>query len=144
MSLAMTEHERQEFLAGVHIGAIPLERTDGPPLTVPIWYGYEPGGLVWTITGAESLKGRLLNAAGRSQPLRADARRRPFYKYVSVEGPIRRRRTGRARSRPTPVGAPLPRPELGDAYLAGTDEEARLKFSMRPDSLVVGRLHEVS
>ena len=44
MSLAMSEHERQEFLAGVHIGVISIERVDGPPLTVPIWYGYEPGG----------------------------------------------------------------------------------------------------
>jgi nitroimidazol reductase NimA-like FMN-containing flavoprotein (pyridoxamine 5'-phosphate oxidase superfamily) len=46
MSLAMSEHERQEFLAGVHVGVISIERADGPPLTVPIWYGYEPGGLV--------------------------------------------------------------------------------------------------
>jgi len=44
MSLAMSEHERQEFLAGVHVGVISIERADGPPLTVPIWYGYEPGG----------------------------------------------------------------------------------------------------
>src|SRR5687767_6892054 len=65
MSLAMSEHERQEFLAGVHVGVISIERVDGPPLTVPIWYGYEPGGLVWIITGAESLKGRLLHAARR-------------------------------------------------------------------------------
>jgi nitroimidazol reductase NimA-like FMN-containing flavoprotein (pyridoxamine 5'-phosphate oxidase superfamily) len=40
----MSEHERQEFLAGVHVGVISIERVDGPPLTVPIWYGYEPGG----------------------------------------------------------------------------------------------------
>jgi hypothetical protein len=46
----MSEHERQEFLAGVHVGVISIERADGPPLTVPIWYGYEPGGLVWIIT----------------------------------------------------------------------------------------------
>ena len=56
--MAMSEHERQEFLAGVHVGVISIERADGPPLTVPIWYGYEPGGLVWIITGAETLKGK--------------------------------------------------------------------------------------
>ena len=44
MSLAMSERDRQEFLAGVHVGVISIERADGPPLTVPIWYGYEPGG----------------------------------------------------------------------------------------------------
>ena len=51
MSLAMSEHERQAFLADVHVGVISIERDDGPPLTVPIWYGYEPGELVWIITG---------------------------------------------------------------------------------------------
>ena len=83
----MSEHERQEFLAGVHVGVISIERADGPPLTVPIWYGYEPGGLVWIIAGAESLKGRLLNAARRFS-LCAQTEEPPFYKYVSVEGPI--------------------------------------------------------
>jgi hypothetical protein len=52
MSLALSEHERQAFLAGVHVGVISMERADGPSLTVPIWYGYEPGGLVWIITNA--------------------------------------------------------------------------------------------
>ena len=83
----MSEHERQEFLAGVHVGVISIERADGPPLTVPIWYGYEPGGVVWIITGAESVKGRLLDAAGRFS-LCAQTEEPPFYKYVSVEGPI--------------------------------------------------------
>ena len=46
MDLRMSEDERQAFLAGVHIGVISIEREDGPPLTVPIWYGYEPGGNV--------------------------------------------------------------------------------------------------
>ena len=55
MSLAMSEHERQEFLAGVHIGVISIERADGPPLTVPIWYGYDPGARV-DHHRAESLK----------------------------------------------------------------------------------------
>jgi len=82
----MSEHERQKFLADVHVGVISIERVDGPPLTVPIWYGYEPGGLVWIITGAESVKGRLLQAAQRFS-LCAQTEEPPFYKYVSVEGP---------------------------------------------------------
>jgi len=28
----MSEHERQEFLAGLHVGVISVERVDGPPL----------------------------------------------------------------------------------------------------------------
>src|SRR3990170_3533590 len=65
MSLAMSEHERQAFLAGVHVGVISIEREDGPPLTVPIWYGYEPGGNVWVTTGTDSLKSKLLHMAHR-------------------------------------------------------------------------------
>ena len=82
----MSEHERQEFLAGVHVGVISIERFDGPPLTVPIGYGYEPRALVWIITGAESFKGRLLDVARRFS-LCVQAEEPPFYKYVSVEGP---------------------------------------------------------
>jgi nitroimidazol reductase NimA-like FMN-containing flavoprotein (pyridoxamine 5'-phosphate oxidase superfamily) len=66
MDLRMSEDERQAFLAEVHIGVISIEREDGPPLAVPIWYGYEPGGDVWVTTGADSLKSRLLHRAQRS------------------------------------------------------------------------------
>src|SRR3954467_8733285 len=87
MSLTMTTEEREAFLTGMHVGVLGIERADGPPLTVPIWYGYEPGGLVWVITGAESVKGRLLKAAGRFS-ICAQTEEPPFYKYVSVEGPV--------------------------------------------------------
>lgn len=83
----MSGREREEFLADVHVGVISIERVDGVPLTVPIWYGYEPGGLVWIITGADSRKGRLLNAARRFS-LCVQTEEPPFYRYVSVEGPI--------------------------------------------------------
>ena len=63
---SMSASEREEFLAGVHVGVLAIERTDGPPLAVPVWYGYEPGGLVEVLTSAASLKGRLVTAAGRA------------------------------------------------------------------------------
>ena len=65
MGLAMSVEEREKFLAGLHVGVIAIERADGPPLAVPIWYDYRPGGDLWVLTTAESLKGRLLQAAGR-------------------------------------------------------------------------------
>ena len=131
MSLAMSEHERQEFLAGVHVGVISIERADGPPLTVPIWYGYEPGGLVWIITGAESLKGKLLQAAQRFS-LYAQTEEPPFYKYVSVEGPIVDVAPPELEADPRPLAHRYFGPEPGDAYLANIAEEGNLKFSMRP------------
>src|SRR3954452_7334608 len=74
MDLRMSEDERQAFLAGVHIGVISIEREDGPPLAVPIWYGYEPGGNVWITSGTDSLKSKLLPKGAALQPLRADRR----------------------------------------------------------------------
>jgi PPOX class probable F420-dependent enzyme len=82
----MTESERQEFLAGLHVGVLGIERADGPPLVLPVWYSYEPGGDVIVLTSASSLKGRLVAAAGRAS-LCAQQEDLP-YKYVSVEGPV--------------------------------------------------------
>jgi PPOX class probable F420-dependent enzyme len=82
----MTESERQEFLAGLHVGVLGIERADGPPLVLPVWYSYEPGGDVIVLTSASSLKGRLVAAAGRAS-LCAQQEDLP-YKYVSVEGAV--------------------------------------------------------
>ncbi len=82
----MTESERQDFLAGLHVGVLGIERADGPPLVVPVWYAYEPGGDVEVLTSASSLKGRLAATAGRAS-LCAQQEELP-YKYVSVEGPV--------------------------------------------------------
>lgn len=82
----MSESARQEFLADLHVGILGVERTDGPPLVVPVWYSYEPGGDVTILMSSASLKGRLLAAAGRAT-LCAQQESLP-YKYVSVEGPV--------------------------------------------------------
>ena len=84
--LSMSVEEREAFLADLHVGMIGIERADGPPLTVPVWYGYEPGGevLLWTESG--SLKHRLLRDAGRFSITVQDEQ--PPYKYVTAEGDI--------------------------------------------------------
>lgn len=82
-ALSMTRSEREEFLAGLHVGILGIERPDGPPLTVPIWYAYEPGGELWFLA-SDSVKGRLLRQSMRFS-LCAQSESLP-YKYVSVEG----------------------------------------------------------
>ncbi len=82
----MTESERQEFLAGLHVGVMAIERSDGPPLAVPVWYSYEVGGDVVVLTSASSIKGQLAAAAGRAS-LCAQQEELP-YKYVSVDGSL--------------------------------------------------------
>ena len=44
MPPAMTKEEREAFLADLHVGVISIAEEGRGPLTVPIWYSYEPGG----------------------------------------------------------------------------------------------------
>ena len=83
---AMTETEKQEFLAGLHVGVLSLNDNSKGPLTAPIWYDYEPGGELWFITGPNSLKGKLLEIGVRLSLVAQSEE--PPYKYVSVEGPV--------------------------------------------------------
>ena len=82
----MTKQERESFLADLHVGIISVAEDGRGPLTVPIWYSYEPGGEVRVVTGGTSRKAQLLRTASRFS-LCAQTETPP-YKYVSVEGPI--------------------------------------------------------
>lgn len=82
----ITKEEKQDFLAGLHVGVLSLSDNPKGPLTVPIWYDYEPGGGLWFITGPNSLKGKLLKVGVRLS-LMAQSEEPP-YKYVSIEGPV--------------------------------------------------------
>ncbi|WP_405615282.1 pyridoxamine 5'-phosphate oxidase family protein [Streptomyces sp. NBC_00076] len=85
--MALTHEERAQFLAEPHIAALAVDAGPGrAPLTVPIWYQYEPDGTVWIMTGLESRKNELISAAGRFT-LMID-RLEPTIRYVSVEGPV--------------------------------------------------------
>ncbi|MFP1627987.1 pyridoxamine 5'-phosphate oxidase family protein [Streptomyces sp. 5K101] len=86
--MALSRHEREQFLAEPHIAALAVDSGDGAraPLTVPIWYQYAPGGDIWIMTGRDSRKARLIAEAGRFS-LMVD-RVEPTVRYVSVEGPV--------------------------------------------------------
>jgi PPOX class probable F420-dependent enzyme len=87
MSLAMTEPERQEFLAGAHVAVLAVAgEDDRAPLLVPVWYAYEPGGLISVITGRATRKAERIRAAGRVS-LCAQTEQPP-YQYVTVEGRV--------------------------------------------------------
>lgn len=82
----MSSSERELFLSALHVGIISIPRATKGPLTVPIWYDYQPGGEVWVITDTDSIKGKLLTKASRIS-LCAQTETAP-YQYVSVEGPF--------------------------------------------------------
>lgn len=131
MGLAMTTEEREAFLADLHVGVIAIERDDGPPLAVPIWYDYRPGGDLWVLTGADSHKGRLLLAAERFS-LCVQEESPPFYRYVSVEGPVRTITAADVENDTRPMAHRYFGPDLGDTYVDSSDDQS-LKFVMRPD-----------
>ncbi len=127
---SMTEDEREGFLSGVHVGVLAIERSDGPPLAVPVWYGYEPGGPVEVLTSASSLKGRLVSDAGRAS-LCAQQEELP-YRYVTVEGPVEIEVLGdRARAEVEAMAIRYLGDQMGRAYAAGgiADDEIRIRLS---------------
>ena len=86
MPTSMSRAEREQFLAGVHVAVLSVAAATGAgPLTVPVWYSYEPGGLVSVSTDRGSRKAVAIGAAGRFSLCAQDEQ--PPYKYVTVEGP---------------------------------------------------------
>src|SRR5512139_493537 len=87
MDTRMSLEERQAFLAEVRVGIISIPEAGRGPLTVPVWYKYQPGGEVCVWTGANTRKGKLLRKVSRISFCVQDPTP-PNYKYVSVEGPF--------------------------------------------------------
>jgi PPOX class probable F420-dependent enzyme len=126
----MTRAEREEFLAGVHVGVLGVTEPDGGALAVPIWYGYELGGELWIVTAAESRKGRALEASRRFS-LCAQTEEVP-YRYVSVAGEVAATRPVTQEDRRTLAHRYLG-PEVGELYLEATrDEEESTLYTLRP------------
>ena len=87
MWVVMSAAEREEFLAGVHVGVLSTAAgTAGRTLAVPVWYSYRPGGLVTVLTSRRSRKAAAIRAAGRFGVCVQDDS--PPYRYVSAEGPV--------------------------------------------------------
>jgi PPOX class probable F420-dependent enzyme len=132
MSLAMTRAEREAFLAGTHVAVVSIAEAGRGPLTVPIWYVYEPGGEIRFVTGGASRKARLVRAAGRASLCVQEET--PPYRYVSVEGPVTVGRPDFEHD----VRATALRylgQQMGEAYLQATaaEREGSILVSLRPE-----------
>jgi nitroimidazol reductase NimA-like FMN-containing flavoprotein (pyridoxamine 5'-phosphate oxidase superfamily) len=129
----MTKQERESFLADLHVGIISVAENGRGPLTVPIWYSYEPGGEVRVVTGGTSRKAQLLRTARRFS-LCAQMETPP-YKYVSVEGPIVAIEPANLERDRRPLAHRYFGVRAGDQYIertrAGTDENMLVR--MRPE-----------
>ncbi len=133
MWVVMNAAEREEFLAGVHVGVLSAAAgTPGQTLAVPVWYSYEPGGLLTVLTGRRSRKAAAIRAAGRFGLCVQDDS--PPYRYVSAEGPVvseeeldPAERLAMARRYLGAAG--------GDRYVADNPDPGRenVAFRMRPE-----------
>jgi PPOX class probable F420-dependent enzyme len=130
----MSVEEREAFLAGVHVGVLSI--ADGAaraPLTVPVWYRYEPGGDVVFITGEHSRKMRLIRERGRcSLCVQTED---PPYKYVTVEGPVTAIDRAALERERRPIAVRYLGAERAEAYLASTaaEDEDSTVVRMRPE-----------
>ena len=135
MDLRMTRAEREAFLAGVHVGVLSIPESGRGPLAAPIWYGYEPGGEIWVVTGRDSRKGRLLRAGVRVG-LVVQSEQAP-YQYVSVEGPVTSVASGPDEAEERRLAHRYLGRELGDAYVAGVaahrEAEPNVLVRIRPE-----------
>lgn len=85
--MALSKDERERFLAEPHIAALSVSAgADRGPLTVPIWYQYQPGSDPWVLTGVGSRKHRLIEAAGHFSLMVEQVE--PSVRYVAVDGPV--------------------------------------------------------
>lgn len=90
MPRTLTEAEREQFLAQPHVGVLSVASDDGrPPLTVPVWYNYTPGGNLTFFTGTQGRKTRKTVLLKRAGKLSFCVQQSVYpYKYVTVESTL--------------------------------------------------------
>lgn len=90
MPRPMTEPEREAFLAEPRVAVLSVAADDDrPPLTVPVWYGYQPGGNLTFYTGTQGRKARKTSLIRKAGVLSLSVQHDEFpYKYVTVEGTV--------------------------------------------------------
>jgi len=141
--MALSTADREAFLAEPHIAALAVEAgPDRAPLTVPIWYDYQPGGELWLLTGTESRKMQLLRDAGRCTLL--VERTEPSLRYVAVSGSIERTEEGSEAHVRHLAQRYLPA-EVVDVYVRGAmaDHGAQTRVVLRPEHWVSADLGSI-
>jgi PPOX class probable F420-dependent enzyme len=130
MTATMTREEREQFLAGLHVGVLSVASVDGGgPLAVPVWYSYQPGGTVNVITGASTRKAAAIRVAGRFSLCAQDEQ--PPYKYVTVEGPVTIEEA--SHDERLALARRYLGPEGGDAYVSAVPTGGQIVVRMTPE-----------
>ncbi|MEO8603104.1 MAG: pyridoxamine 5'-phosphate oxidase family protein [bacterium] len=125
MPAPMTRAEREAFLAGVHVGILSLDDPGRGPLSVPVWYRYEPDGDIVLVTRPQARKAQLLRV-GTLVSFCVQSEELPP-KYVSVQGAVVSSDAADVARDLKPIVRKYLGAEVGDAYVDntrpdGTDE----------------------
>ena len=129
--MALERDDAQALLARPLVAVIAVEEAGKPPLAVPIWYSYEPGGDAWVITERDSLKARALRAAGACTLVVDEVQ--PRTRYVSVACTVVDERAATPDDGRAMAERYLP-PEAVEGYLefAGQNIGAEVVLTLRP------------
>jgi nitroimidazol reductase NimA-like FMN-containing flavoprotein (pyridoxamine 5'-phosphate oxidase superfamily) len=132
VSQVMSVAEREWFLSGPRLGVLSVAETgDRGPVTVPIWYVYEPGGELHFIIGQKSRKAELINKSGRVSLCAHNDD--PPYRYVTVEGPVTAVEEPVTAEDRASMAYRYLGPELAERYLAGTTGDGLVLIRVRPE-----------
>ena len=139
MPRPLNRAEREEFLAGVHVGVFSMADGDRGPLTTPVWYTYEKGGDIVFSTRCETRKARRLALGARVSFLvqvEGDIGAGKLPKYVSVEGPVVKLEPADIDRDLRPIVHRYLGQAIGDGYLAATRGDSakdELVVHVRPE-----------
>ncbi len=132
MPKPFSEVDRQKFLEDKHTAVLSVQAADGrPPLSIPIWYDYAPGGVIRIHTGDGSRKARLMRAAGVVTV--TVQHEEPPYQYVTVEGTIVDATSPAPKDVREEIAVRYLGPEGGRAFAESMPAEGTVLFSIRPD-----------
>ena len=118
MPAPMTREEREAFLADVHVGVLTVDEPGRGPLSVPVWYLYEPGGEIVLVTRPEARKARLLTVGARVAFLVQSEELPP--KYVTIQGRVVAASPADVARDVKPVVRKYLGADVGDAYVDNT------------------------
>ncbi|WP_433014208.1 pyridoxamine 5'-phosphate oxidase family protein [Kribbella sp. CA-294648] len=126
----MTEQQRQEFLADPHVAILSVAGEAGrPPISVPTFYAYEPGGEITMFTGTQRRKPQRIEQIKNTGVVTVVVQREEMPPaYVTVEAEL------------VEIGKPTHEQMLAIARRYMTEEEAEGYVRTElgdPDNIVV-------
>ena len=129
----MTRDEREEFLAAIHVGVLTADEPGRGPLSVPVWYRYDPGGEIVFVTRPEARKARLLTVGARVAFCVQSEEMPP--KYVTIQGRVVSAAPADVTRDLKPIVRKYLGAEVGDAYVDSTrpDGTNEIVVCIRPE-----------